>query len=336
MSTILIVGLGSMGVRHTNILKEQYPKIKLIALRHSECEKTDVKKFGLVDCVVTVTDALKFKPEAAIIAIPATKHIDIALALAKAGVHLLIEKPISSSAEGVSTLIELCNNKKLLLMSAYNLRFEPSLIEFRNQIMQQKVGNILSIRAEVGQYLPSWRPENDYSKGVSAQKRLGGGVLLELSHEIDYLNWIFGDYKWVKSHIAKLSNLDIDVEDSANIIFGMGSDKDKEIVVSLNMDFFRHDSTRECTVIGEKGTLRWNAKNGEVLWYAKDSLEWIKIFSKKTKRDYTYQQEIEHFLSAIEKDQKVSITGEEGLKTIEVIEAIHQSHDSGRKVSLQT
>jgi predicted dehydrogenase len=76
--------------------------------------------------------------------------------------------------------------------------FLPSLIEFKRQIFSEKLGKIYSIRAEIGQYLPGWRPESDYRICVSVQQKLGGGVLLELSHEIDYLSWIFGRVDWVK------------------------------------------------------------------------------------------------------------------------------------------
>lgn len=334
INKILVVGLGSIGKRHVRIIKERYPKIKIIALRHLQCEKNDIEKLGLTDCVTKVSEALQFNPDAAIIATPATKHIGIAQTLANAGVHLLIEKPISATVSGVELLIDTCKSKGLVLMTAYNLRFLPSLQEFRNKIQQKKAGTILSVRAEVGDYLPNWRPESDYRKSVSAQKLLGGGVLLELSHEIDYLSWIFGDFKWIKAHISKQSNLVIDVEDSAYIIFGIGSEKDSEIVVSLNMDFFRYDIIRQCTAIGEKGILCWDAIKGEVAWFAKDSKDWEVIFSQTTQRDYTYEKEIHNFFTTIEKKEDVAITGEDGLKTIKVIEAIRQSHNSGSKIDL--
>lgn len=334
INTILVVGLGNIGKRYICILRKQHPAVKLIVLRHKECNDIDIEKFGLTGCVTTVEQALKFKPDAAIIATPATKHIDVALILAKATVPLLIEKPISATSDDVMSLINICQSKKIALMTAYNLRFQPSLQEFRKQIKQQRIGKILSVRVEVGQYLPNWRPESDYRKGVSAQKNLGGGVLLELSHEIDYISWIFGDYKWVKAHISKQSNLEIDVEDSANIVFGIDSDSNNEIVVSLNMDFVRHDNIRQCIAVGDEGSLRWDGIKGEVAWFSKESKEWDVIFLQLTERNYTYEKEIESFFSAIEKEEVISITGEDGLKTVRVIEAIHQSHQSNGMVIL--
>jgi predicted dehydrogenase len=332
--TVLIVGLGSIGKRHLRILKKQYPSIRLVVLRHKQCEETNIKEFGLIACATNISQALEFKPDVAIIATPATKHMDTALILADNGVHLLIEKPISAVSIGIQPLIDLCLSKKIVLMTAYNLRFQPALKEFRKLIAKNRIGDILTVKAEVGQFLPNWRPDSDYKKGVSAQKKLGGGVILELSHEIDYLSWVFGDYKWVRAHISKQSNLDIDVEDSANILFGIDSDKGNEIVVSLNMDFIRHDNTRQCIAIGNQGSLRWDAITGEVYLFKKNSQKWELVFSKDTGRNYTYEKEIEHFFSSIREGKDVLITGKDGLKTVQVIDAIRQSHQSNCMVML--
>ena len=83
-------------------------------------------------------------------------------------------------------------------MTAYNLRFLPSLQAYRERIQFGVIGKVLSVRCEIGQYLPSWRPGSDYRQAVSASRALGGGALLELSHEIDYLRWIFGEVAWVQ------------------------------------------------------------------------------------------------------------------------------------------
>jgi predicted dehydrogenase len=334
INKILVVGLGSIGKRHVRILRTLYPNIEIIVLRHNKCDDADIALYALSSCVTAIEDALALQPDAAIIATPATKHLETAKKLANAGVHLLIEKPISATTTGVQSLIDLCKKNRVTLMTAYNLRFQPSLQEFRKNIQKNKIGRVLSVRAEVGQYLPSWRPDSDYRDTVSAQKRSGGGVLLELSHEIDYLAWVFGNVEWVKAHVSKQSDLEIDVEDIVNVIFGAKSKNENEIVVLLNMDFVRHDNIRQCTAVGDKGSLRWDAIAGEVAWFSQDGKGWKVLFSQTTERDYTYTKEINHFFNAIEKKEEISISGKDGLNALKVIKAIHKSHDSSSMVSL--
>ena len=99
--------------------------------------------------------------------------------------------PIEIS-KNILKLVRMCNSKKSILMVGYNLRHMKSLSKFREILKKKIIGKILSVRSEVGQYLPSWRINSDYKKSVSAREELGGGVLLELSHDIDYLVWLFG------------------------------------------------------------------------------------------------------------------------------------------------
>ena len=332
---VLVVGLGSIGRRHIRVVRELCSGIKIIVLRHKQCDDNDIETLGLHRCVTTIEDALAFQPEVAIVANPATKHLEVATQLAEAGVHLLIEKPIAASPEGVQDLIDLCKKKKIFLMTAYNLRFLPSMKEFRKQVQQEKVGKIYSVRAEVGQHLFNWRPENDYRKTVAAQKRLGGGVLLELSHEIDYLSWIFGSIEWVKSHVYKQSDLEIDVEDTANIILGFENQSGDQLVATLNMDFIRHDTTRQCVVIGERGSLRWDGITGEVQYFPGGEQGWEELYSGVPERDYTYMKEIKHFFSSVESGKSPLVSGENGLEVVFAIEAIHKPSHKGSLVYLQ-
>lgn len=323
----LIVGLGSIGKRHVRIVRELFPKINITVLRHNQCDENNM---GVDSCVTTIEDAIARKPQVAIIANPATMHLEVAMQLAKNNIHLLIEKPIAISSQGVQELINLCEQKQLVLMTAYNLRFMPSLMELQKQLQKNKIGRIFSIKSEVGQNLPSWRPDQDYRKSVSAQKKLGGGVLSELSHEIDYISWIFGPIEWVKSHISKVSNLEVDVEDNANIILGFGGELDKEFSATLNMDFIRQDITRMCTVIGDLGTLRWNGVLGTLHLYTEETHKWKLLFSSLTERDYTYKEEFKHFISSIESKKTTLISGTDGLNVILAIEAIHRSNSTGK------
>ena len=334
IKTVLIVGLGSIGRRHAGIIQSLFPNINIIVLRHKRCNDSDIKALGLYKCVTSVNEAIELNPEAAIISNPATKHIEVAKKLASKSINLLIEKPISDSSKGVQELIDICYQNKVILMTGYNLRFLPSLIEFKQQIYSRKIGKIYSIRSEIGQYLPNWRPETDYRCGVSAQQKMGGGVLLELSHEIDYLSWIFGKIDWVKSHVSKQSDLEIDVEDSAQVILGFEEVDGAVLTASLNIDFIRHDTTRRCFVIGEKGTLLWDGIRGKVEFYKIFGQHWNVLFSSIPDRNFTYTEEIKSFFMSVESNIAPSISGKDCLQVVNIVEAIKKSSNNHSTVFL--
>ena len=332
---ILIVGLGSIGSRYVRVIRELYPDLELAVLRHKGCDDGKLGFLEASHCFTSIEDALEFAPDAALITNPAPMHLDAALPLAQAGVHLLIEKPISHRLEGVSKLIAVCKEQGVRLMTAYNLRFLTSVIKFRELLIQGKVGAVVSIRAEVGQYLPTWRPDSDYRDTVSAQKELGGGVLLELSHEIDYLLWLFGSVEWVKATLLRQSNLEIDVEDTAHLQLGFVKDNSgKQLVAVLDMDFIRHDTTRRCVVIGENGTLRWDGVSGRVEFMSSDANSWEVLASDLVERDFTYREELKQFFTSIENDIDPPVTGSDGEAVLAVVEAARLSSQNGQVVYL--
>lgn len=328
LERILIVGLGSIGTRHARLVKEMMPNAKIAVLRHQVGKIPPDIAEDL--CFTHLDDALRFKPNAAVIANPATHHMQIALQLAQAGIHLLVEKPIAVSVEGVAELIELCRLKNLVLMTGYNLRFLSSLQQFRALLIARRVGRVLSVRAEIGQYLPSWRPDADYRQSVSAKAKLGGGVLLELSHDLDYLRWLFGEVEWVSAIQHKQSSLEIDVEDTAHIVLGFACETGEvPVIAALNMDFIRHDVTRCCTVIGELGTLRWNALTGSVDVYEQGAQSWTTLFTRPQQRDESYLAQLQHFLGSIATGDLSVTSGEDGLAVIQIIDAARRSSSSG-------
>ena len=334
INRVLIVGLGSIGRRHLRLARELLPNADIRVLRHqADSPVPDTANGG----VSRIEEAVSFAPQIAVIASPATTHIITAQALAEAGVHLFIEKPLSASLAGVEQLVETCRQQGSVLLTAYNLRFMPSLQRYRHLLIEGAIGKVLSVRCETGQYLPSWRPNADYRLGVSAQRELGGGVLLELSHEIDYLRWIFGEVVWVKATLSRQSGLDVDVEDTAHLTLGFApSVGGHQLIGSLNLDFIRHDSTRLCTAIGEYGSLCWNGLTGEVVLYKSCEKEWRVLFSHPHQSEDSYMAEWQDFLDCIAQDKRPMITGEDGLIVLQIIEAARTSATLGGRVSFVT
>lgn len=335
LERLLVVGLGSIGRRHARIVHEIFPDVQIVALRRRGKSEPVPPEVG--GCVMSLEEALEFRPQAAVVANPASSHLDVALPLAEAGIHLLIEKPISHTSCGVAELIALCEARGLTLITGYNLRYLPSLQRFSNLLREDVVGRVMSVRAEVGQFLPSWRPETDYRQTVSAQASLGGGVLLELSHEIHYLRWLFGEVDWVSATTARQSRLEVDVEDTAHMVIGFVSKAGEvPVIAALNMDFIRRDSTRTCSVIGETGTLRWNAVAGTVEIFGESADGWQALFTAEDQRDTSYVAEWQDFLTCMESGASPRVSGHDGLAVLGVIEAARQSADAGAVIHLPT
>lgn len=330
INRILIVGLGSIGKRHLRLARALLPNADIRVLRHQAGSAVPDSANGSFS---SIDEAIAFAPQTAVIASPAPFHIATAQALAEAGVHLLIEKPLSASLNGVMQLLETCQKQGTVLLTGYNLRFLPSLQCFRDLLGGGVIGKVLSVRCEIGQYLPFWRPDADYRQGVSARRELGGGALLELSHELDYLRWIFGEVDWVKATLSRQSSLALDVEDTAHLTLGFVPAVDGHQLIGVaNLDFIRHDTTRLCTAIGENGSLRWNGLTGVVALYEADAKEWRELFSYPHQRDDSYLAEWQNFIACVNEHKSPLITGEDGFKVLQIIEAARISAASGGQI----
>ena len=329
---VLIVGFGSIGSRHLRLARELLPKADIRVLRHQPGSPVPETANGVFYCV---EEAIVFAPQIAVVANPATFHIATAQTLAEEGVHLLVEKPLSVSLDGVTQLLETCRHKRTVLQTGYNLRFLPSLNRFRDFLGQCVIGKTLSVRCEIGQYLPSWRPDTDYRQGVSARRELGGGALSELSHELDYLRWIFGEVAWVKATLGRQSSLELDVEDTAHLTFGFVPAADgHQLIGAVNLDFIRHDTARFCTAIGENGSLRWDGLTGSVELYEAGAEAWRVLFRQSHQRDASYLAEWKNFLECVDGNKTPLVTGEDGLQALQLIEAARASAASGCQESV--
>jgi len=323
ISRVLIVGYGSIGQRHLRIVRESIPDADIRVLRHQPSETIPEFADG---CFSRIEDACAFEPQVALIANPSPFHVATAGALLGVGTHLLVEKPLANSVNGIAALLQQASGVKAVFQVGYNLRFLPSLGKFREILQAGKIGRVLSVRCEIGQYLPSWRPNSDYRVGVSARQDLGGGALLELSHEIDYLRWIFGNVAWLTAYLGHQSALEIDVEDTAHLLLGFEAEaNDGALVASLNIDFIRHDTTRLCTAIGESGSLRWNGLTGEVEFRPAGSAKWILLFHHLHERDESYRAQWLHFLGCVNTGDVPLVTAKDGAAVLDIIDAARQS-----------
>ena len=332
---ILIVGLGSMGKKYLDIVTNNFPAVKIGVISNRTSSELS-EEYATIDFFFNnISDALEFQPDGVIVCNPASSHVDSALPFIESGSSILIEKPISNDINKAKNIVKLCREKNIISMMGYNLRYLPSLIEFKRNIDSGLIGDIYSVKGEVGSFLPNWRKGFDYRDSVSAQKSSGGGVLNELSHEIDYIQWIFGKVTWVSSILSKQSDLEIDVEDSCNMILGLQRENQKnEVLASLNLDFIRQDPVRTCNVIGSKGSLFWNGLKGAVHFFPAGGNSWQILHNTEEDIFSTYVNEVKDFINCMNSNVQPSSDCAQGLIVLEIIEAARESSKKFKVIRL--
>lgn len=318
----LVIGSGSIANRHISNLKILYPKSTIGNISSSgrliANSEADIIYKDLLDLQGKINNF-------AIIASPANYHIEHAIPLMKYNVPLLIEKPISNSSHLDKFSEELIYKNLSVIDVGYNLRFNPALKKFKEIIEERKfLGEIFSVIAEVGQYLPDWRKNKDYKRSVSANRDLGGGALLELSHEIDYLTWIFGSVSSIFCKVSNTGFLDIDVEDNVDAILTT----EKNININLHMDFLQRSPRRQCIVHGKKGTILLDLIANKIIFYGgKDKTK--EIYNRPDfDKNKTYLEMIKYF----DKVSKKKKNPEVGIKqAIDVVHLVEQMKISSSK-----
>lgn len=324
---LAIIGLGSIGRRHLRVISKLSPNIDIIVVRSGHGSACQEEKLAS-KIVFSIEEAIKAGIQAAIVSSPANLHLEQASKLAKCGVHLLIEKPLSNKMDGIDEFLKAKCDSKITAQIGYVLRHEPGAIKFKQWLGEKQIGEILHARIVCGSFLPNWRPEQNYRETVSASKDLGGGVLLELSHELDYLHWFFGPPTDVQAKLRNSGTLDINVEDQADLL--MTSSKGFPITVQL--DFNRHHTVRLCQVVSTEGELTWDAIKKGVSWepYDKEPT----FYQYKNDRDFMYIKQLESFLASVEKNNKPTVTINDGVAVMQLIEAVRSSNKKGQKIKI--
>ncbi len=294
--TVLVSGFGSIGQRHVRILREMGQKVHVFSRRKLQEEEY----YQNLEAALSEVD-----PEYVVIANETSEH-DSALktALSFKIPKILVEKPLFSTS-----IENLAENPKSHVSIAYNLRFHPLLQRLRSEIKDQIV---LSVQIYVGQYLPDWRPQQDYRKSYSVNRAQGGGVLRDLSHELDYINWLFGPWQAISALGGHYSSLSGDSDDVFCLLIKM----ERCPAGSLQMNYLDRYGRREVLINTDKHTYRLDLMKKE---YKKDQ-EPATLFS--IERDETYRAQ---HTDMLKNHGKLCCSLPEGLDVLRMIDAAEKS-----------
>jgi glutamate-1-semialdehyde aminotransferase/spore coat polysaccharide biosynthesis protein SpsF (cytidylyltransferase family)/predicted dehydrogenase len=325
----LVVGCGSIGRRHARNLKSlgvrQLGFCDTSPETLKQCrEELNGEVFG------DYGEALqKFRPDMVLICTPPVYHVEEALAALRAQAHVFIEKPLSHESSGIQALIAEGRRRDRNVQIGYNMRFHPGMQILKELIDSGKIGRVLWLNAEAGQYLPDWRPWQNYRESYSARHELGGGIILDGSHELDYTCWLFGRPTEVICRAEHLSSLDVDVEDSAWIYLSFPERRRAE----LHLDFVQRAYTRTCKVVGETGTALWDFSSQEVRWFSAGQPGWNSIPYVFEANDM-YVAEMRHFLESLGAGTGPMVDLEQSRDVIRVVEAAKRSSEEGKPQAL--
>ena len=227
---IFVVGQGSIGNRHIANLKYLSQEINVYSYRRSEGKS--YKRLEGINYIDSLEEGINIS-DAVVICNRTDQHIDVALEAAKNKKHLFIEKPLSNELVNLDKLRASLEDNNLVFNPGFMLRFHPNLIFMKKLIDDKFLGDIYYVNAQVGQYLPDWRPNTDYKNNYGAKKIWGGGVTLDLIHEIDLLHWFFGEVDTITGMLGYTPKLAIETETISCINMRTKSN----IICGIEMDY---------------------------------------------------------------------------------------------------
>ena len=294
---ILVIGYGSIGARHASLLEEDGHQVDVLT-QSSHCPHATLKD-------LSAAQTLEY--QGVLVATATSGHGKTLEDVREAGFicPVLIEKPLFDRP----TLLPPYSPEKVHV--AYNLRFHPVWTQVRKHLAGR---TIYSINAYVGQYLPEWRPGRDYRQIYSADKNQGGGALRDLSHELDYVQWLAGPWKRVSAIGGHFSSLEITSDD----VFGLLLETARCPMVLLQMNYLdRHPGgRRELIINAEEVTLKIDFRN-LALTINGEKLEYFQVG-----RNQTYVSQMRAWLGGHSGDL---CSYEEGLETVKLIAAAEEA-----------
>lgn len=301
---VLVIGMGSIAQKHIYVLREIKPDVQIFALRSS---KTALKCLGVEDVYdwnVFETHQFSF----VLITSPSVLHLEHMLAVSKWGIPMMVEKPILINDDQIRHF-KSKYDLNTLIYTACNLRFHP-LIRFLKKYLNEHSIKVNEVMAYCGSYLPSWRPDQDYSTNYSAISKMGGGVHLDLIHELDYLVYLFGmPDSWTQNK-RKVSGLNIDSVDTCMYILDYA-----DFQANITLNYFRRDAKRILEIVRDNDTLRLDFVNGTV-W---DTYHEKLLFKDEKNSIYcSYRNQMSYFLECIEMDTKPMNIPEEAIQILKI------------------
>lgn len=338
---ILIAGLGSIGRRHfRNLIALGEKDIVLLRTRKATLPDDELAGYPVE---TDLQEAIKtHKPDAVIVANPTSLHLDVAIPAAEAGCHILLEKPVSHSLERLDILQEAAEKSGSKILVGFQFRYHPTLNKARQLIQSNALGKVLTVHVHWGEYLPQWHPWEDYRQSYAARADLGGGVIVTLTHPLDYLRYLLGDVEALWSFNGHLSSLEIDVEDMAEI----GLRFTGGAVGGVHVNYFQRPPVHRLEFVGTDGTLHWDNADASLHLYKSPTTfgsyadqppaPVMETFlpPEGFERNQLFVAQTRHFLEIVRGESEPVCSLTDGVQALRLALAAYESQKTGRVVNL--
>jgi predicted dehydrogenase len=324
---VIVIGTGSIGKRHMANLHSLGHEVFAYSERLHLGIAHDLPAFVTVVSSLNGLEAARF--DAAIIANRTDQH----LASSKAALNfcnaLYIEKPLSANLSGLSDFQRLCNERRSVVELGFMMRYHPNLQWIKTHLASGQWGEVMHVRASVGQWLPDWRPGTDHRQGFGAFYRYGGGVTMELIHEIDLVNWLLGEAVDVCAMQRPLAQLEIETEAISEISMRLANG----LLTQVHLDYVRPGYGRTLEILCSKGVLTWDYSTSRVVVTAANGQQTIAHEASGFERNTMFMDAMQYFLKRSKEPSLAPAASlSEGIQSLRVALASHQSSRERRFV----
>jgi predicted dehydrogenase len=320
--TVLIVGVGSIGERHLRSFAATGRVRVSICELNPALRQTVAERHGVAGVFDSLDSALSTKPTATVICTPAHLHVPMALTAAKAGSHLLIEKPLSTSLQNIDALQKIVDENGRKVSVAYVYRAHPVLQAMREAIIDKRFGSPVQIVAICGQNFPHYRPA--YRETYYRDRATGGGAVQDaLTHIINAAEWLIGPTDNLVADIDHKILQAVSVEDTAHVLTRHG-----KVMGSFSLNQHQAPNETTITVVCERGTVRFEGHRNRWRWQTDPAGQWHDETGGPLERDALFTRQANAFLDTLGRGQTPLCSLAEGLQTLRVNLAILKSSEN--------
>lgn len=347
MLKVLFVGLGSIGQRHLrNLWRLTNGQVEVLAVRHTRSvpvltedmqvdPKGDLVETYGIECFDDLGAALAAAPDAVFVTNPNGLHVATALAAARAGAHLFIEKPLSACRDGLDELLEVIAVRRIQVMLGFQFRHHSGLKFVKSVLEDGRIGRVVAASFADGEYLPDWHKYEDYRQGYAARRDLGGGALVTQIHAFDLAYWFFGMPDRVFAVGGQLSELEVDVEDAVTVLMSHKRENGA-LPVSIHLDYLQSPPERSINIVGDQGKITWNFHTGKVALHKRgDEAALVRDYSALDRNELFIDQ-MKQFLAVIEGKAEPTVGLRDGVASLEMALAARRSLAIGEVVRLKS